>query len=222
VTESEGRRDLKSALAGPAAAVLVLVVAATAAGNLQTTQCLLPSIPLENFGVQFTFICQGLPDGEIVTTRAVLEYTTQRGDDAADIMIRVEAPSQGNPVWLLSGNDLGWSGVGTFTALVETDLLNGVIESDNPDFSEFVITIEMADRQPLTGRFQHSTIEADILGKPCPWDLDFDDEVGITDFLSLLAQWGTDPGGPPDFNSNGTVDLSDYTELLENWGPCPS
>jgi len=200
---------------------LVLVIAATAAGNVQTTQCLLPSIPLEKFGVQFTFICQGIPEGEIITSRAVLEYTTQEGDDAADLMIRVEAPSEGNPVWMLSGAGLGWSGVGTFTALVETDLLNGVIESGNPAFSEFVITIEMADRQPLTGRFQHSTIEADILGKPCPWDLDFDDEVGITDFLSLLAQWATDPGGPPDFNSNGTVDLSDYVELLENWGPCP-
>ena len=203
------------------AVVIVLVIAATAAGTLQTTQCLLPSIPLENFGVQFTFICQGLPEGEIVTARADLEYTTERGDDAADLMIRVEAPSEGHPVWLLSGNDLGWSGVGTFTAMVETDLLNGVIEPGDPAFSEFVITIEMTGGQPLAGRFTHSIIEADILGKPCPWDLDFDDEVGITDFLSLLAQWGTDPGGPPDFNSNGIVDLADYMELLANWGPCP-
>ena len=34
----------------------------------------------------------------------------------------------------------------------------------------------------------------------CPWDLDGDISVGINDFLDLLAQWGTDPGGPPDFD----------------------
>ncbi len=219
--KSEGRRAPKIPLPGPAAAATALVIAASAAGNLQTTQCLLPSIPLEKLGVQFSFVCQGLPEGEIVTARADLEYTTERGDDAADLMIRVEAPSEGNPVWLLSGADLGWSGVGTFTAMVETDLLNGVIDSGNPAFSEFLITIAMANRQPLTGQFTHSTIEADIVGKPCPWDLDFDDEVGITDFLALLAQWGMDPGGPPDFNSNGAVDISDFLELLANWGPCP-
>ena len=199
----------------------VLVIAATATGTLQTSQCLLPSAPLENFGMQFSFVCEALPEGEIVTARADLEYTTEQGDDAADLIIQVEAPSEGNPVWLLSGADLGWSGVGTFTAMVETDVLNGVIDSGNPAFSEFLITIEMASGQPLTGQFTHSTIEADILGKPCPWDLDFDDEVGITDFLALLAQWGMDPGGPPDFNSNGAVDISDFLELLANWGPCP-
>ena len=32
------------------------------------------------------------------------------------------------------------------------------------------------------------------------WDLDCDANVGITDFLALLAAWGTDPGGPPDLD----------------------
>ena len=62
----------------------------------------------------------------------------------------------------------------------------------------------------------------DILGTtcPCPWDLDGGGGVGITDFLSLLAQWGTDPGGPPDFDGDGNVGISDFLELLANWGPC--
>jgi len=55
----------------------------------------------------------------------------------------------------------------------------------------------------------------------CPWDLDGDDIVGITDFLDLLAQWGSDPGGPPDFDGDGTVGITDFLELLANWGDCP-
>ena len=56
---------------------------------------------------------------------------------------------------------------------------------------------------------------------PCPWDLDGDGSVGITDFLVLLALWGTDPGGPPDFDGDGQVGITDFLELLANWGPCP-
>ena len=55
---------------------------------------------------------------------------------------------------------------------------------------------------------------------PCPWDLNFDDTVGAADLLSLLAQWGTDPSGPPDFDEDGDVGASDLLALLANWGPC--
>jgi len=55
----------------------------------------------------------------------------------------------------------------------------------------------------------------------CPWDLDGDGDVGITDFLDLLARWGTDPAGPPDFDGDGTVGITDFLELLGNWGACP-
>ena len=54
----------------------------------------------------------------------------------------------------------------------------------------------------------------------CPWDLDGDGTVGITDFLELLALWGTDPGGPPDFDGDGDVGITDFLELLANWGAC--
>ncbi len=42
--------------------------------------------------------------------------------------------------------------------------------------------------------------------------------VGI---LDLLAQWGTDPGGPPDFNGDTEVGITDFLVLLANWGRCP-
>jgi hypothetical protein len=55
----------------------------------------------------------------------------------------------------------------------------------------------------------------------CPWDLDGDGTVGITDLLDLLGQWGADPGGPPDFDGDGAVGINDFLELLANWGACP-
>ena len=55
----------------------------------------------------------------------------------------------------------------------------------------------------------------------CSWDLDADDSVGVSDLLSLLAQWATDPGGPPDFDGDNNVGVSDLLALLANWGPCP-
>ncbi len=54
----------------------------------------------------------------------------------------------------------------------------------------------------------------------CRFDVTGDGIVGINDFLALLAAWGTDPGGPPDFDGDGNVGVTDFLELLANWGPC--
>jgi hypothetical protein len=54
----------------------------------------------------------------------------------------------------------------------------------------------------------------------CPADLDLDGAVGVTDFLSLLKQWGTNPGGPPDLDGDGVVGITDFLDLLKSWGPC--
>ncbi|MCH7798090.1 MAG: hypothetical protein IID28_06555 [Planctomycetes bacterium] len=55
----------------------------------------------------------------------------------------------------------------------------------------------------------------------CPWDCGtpVDAEVGIVDFLTLLAQWGV--GGSCDFDG-GNVGITDFLELLAHWGPCPT
>ncbi|MCH7797755.1 MAG: hypothetical protein IID28_04830 [Planctomycetes bacterium] len=215
---------IQTSLKAPvSAAVAALAVAVTASGTVQTTQCLLPSIPLDKFGVQFAFDCVSFPAGVILQTRADIHYLNDPGDDAADLMLSIQAPPEGQPVWNITGADFGWSGDGVFTADITTDALNGVIDLGNPppDFSLFVVTIQMQGGQPLAGRFVMSTFNIDILVKPCPWDLDFDGEVGITDFLALLGAWGDNPGVPPDFDSNGVVDIADFLELLANWGACP-
>ncbi len=53
----------------------------------------------------------------------------------------------------------------------------------------------------------------------CPWDCaDGDGNVGIVDFLGLLAQWG----GPGTCDvDGGGVGITDFLALLANWGPCP-
>ncbi len=37
----------------------------------------------------------------------------------------------------------------------------------------------------------------------------------------LMAQWHTNPGGPPDFDGDGEVAVPDLLQMLARWGPCP-
>ena len=55
----------------------------------------------------------------------------------------------------------------------------------------------------------------------CPWDLDGNTVVGVSDLLSLLASWGPCKDCPADFDGNGTVGATDLLAFLANWGPCP-
>ena len=59
----------------------------------------------------------------------------------------------------------------------------------------------------------------------CPADLDADGEVGITDLLTVLAEWGVG-SGTSDFTgaegvADGVVDFHDFLGVLATWGPCP-
>jgi hypothetical protein len=45
--------------------------------------------------------------------------------------------------------------------------------------------------------------------------------VSTADLLNLIGQWGSEPGGPPDFDGDGVVSTPDLVELLANWGTCP-
>ena len=56
---------------------------------------------------------------------------------------------------------------------------------------------------------------------PCIADLTGDSSVGPSDLANLLAAWGTNPGGPPDFNVSGNVGPDDLGTLLASWGQCP-
>ena len=45
-------------------------------------------------------------------------------------------------------------------------------------------------------------------------------QLGTEDLIALLGAWGSDPGGPPDFDGDGNVGAADLIELLGSWGPC--
>ncbi|MHC4107803.1 MAG: hypothetical protein ACYS0D_06850 [Planctomycetota bacterium] len=51
-------------------------------------------------------------------------------------------------------------------------------------------------------------------------DLNVDGAVSTADQLDLLGQWGSDPGGPPDFDGDGNVGTEEIETLLDAWGSC--
>jgi hypothetical protein len=102
------------------------------------------------------------------------------------------------------------------TAVYYDDLLlrpiDGCGDSLDSDYDE--------DGSTLLEEFLNGTDPCVAEPAECPADLDDDGMVGVTDFLELLAQWGTEPGGPPDFDGGG-VGVTDFLYLLTVWGPCP-
>jgi hypothetical protein len=54
----------------------------------------------------------------------------------------------------------------------------------------------------------------------CIGDADGSGEVNVTDFLALLAVWGTCPGCEEDFDQSGDVGITDFLAMLGNWGSC--
>jgi hypothetical protein len=64
------------------------------------------------------------------------------------------------------------------------------------------------------------TITGETVVAACPWDCgDGNGDVGIVDFLTMLAQWGQ-VGTSCDFDGGG-VSVTDFLVLLANWGACP-
>jgi len=68
---------------------------------------------------------------------------------------------------------------------------------------------------PITGldfeqwrRLNIGNVITFLVPPACPWDLNNDGNVGINDFLDLLALWGNPYG------------INDFLDLLANWGPC--
>jgi hypothetical protein len=52
----------------------------------------------------------------------------------------------------------------------------------------------------------------------CPEDLSGDQVVNVSDFLLLLAAWGTPDG---DMDGDGDTGITDFLQMLGAWGPCP-
>ena len=148
-------------------------------------------------------------------------YSTTAGSNAFQDVMQVQVSSDGGSTW--------------------TELETVGPTGSDVDGAWFLKSFSVADFVSPTSLFQVRFIASDtdpqsvveaavdefllrtvVCPEPdaCPWDLDAGGDVGITDFLELLAQWATDPGGPPDFDGDGTVGITAFLELLANWGPC--
>ncbi|NNF42624.1 MAG: hypothetical protein HKN62_06190 [Phycisphaerales bacterium] len=68
------------------------------------------------------------------------------------------------------------------------------------------------------GEFGCAIIEC---GAICPWDLDYNGEVGFTDLLLVLASWGPCADCVADIDASGDVGFTDLLLVIANWGPCP-
>jgi hypothetical protein len=205
-----------------ALAIILALTLPAHAGEIETTRFDITSAPLSIFGLQYTADYLGPPAGCLLETRAVLTFTTDESFDAADITLFFQAPSEGVPGWTITGDSLGWSGAGRFTASLSTDTLNGLIDLGDPPptFSLFFLQITSADGGALGGQFIESYFEVDV-HPPVDGDLDGDCAVGFSDLLALLSAWGPCPDPrhcPADLDDDDIVGFGDLLVLLTNWG----
>ena len=88
-----------------------------------------PEEPTNGNTVQLRFI--GPAEGTVTSTRLVITFTTQNGFRAEDLLVGLVVPvTPDDPeggFWFISGEDLGWSGEGTFSADVSTAMVNGTL-----------------------------------------------------------------------------------------------
>ncbi len=143
------------------------------------------------------------------------------GDSDADLAVVADDPTLGAAVIVLQ-NVADGGGEIAFAApqplSVDADP-NFVLAADmNGDPALDLVTVN-ADEGKSGGSV--SVLLNTTLVSACPWDTGGDGNVGIVDFLNLLALWGTNPGSPPDFDADGVVGILDFLSLLGAWGPCP-
>ena len=85
---------------------------------------------------------------------------------------------------------------------------------------EFEITLGSGETTQLVLLNTYGDVKPPGGVNTCPWDCGGDDDgnVGIVDFLAVLAQWNT--VDTCDFDGGG-VGIVDFLKVLANWGPCP-
>jgi photosystem II stability/assembly factor-like uncharacterized protein len=83
------------------------------------------------------------------------------------------------------------------------------------------LALDQPNQELFAGTYGRSVFSTSTATAACPWDCqdEPDGNVGIVDFLALLAQWGGP--GSCDFDGNDVVNVEDFLVLLGTWGPCP-
>lgn len=169
-----------------------------------------------NNTVQLGFFGPGqVPNGGaghfITGTRLYITFTTAAGFDAAELYVQLVAPA-GNSFIFVSGESLGWSGQGTFSAELIFDDLNGEINNG-------IWTFDIGGTGALnaySGTFSNDTRWEVDLSEFAPGDLDGNGIIDGADLGLLLAAWGTGDVAA-DLDDSGVVDGADLGALLALW-----
>jgi hypothetical protein len=107
--------------------VLSLVAAAPALAGEPYVVDFFPEGQQIDHTIQLRFL--GPSEGTITNVRLNVDFTTAAGFNAQDLTILLVAPvaGEGN-FWFLTGEDLGWTGQGTFHANINTNEMNGALQ----------------------------------------------------------------------------------------------
>lgn len=199
------------------AAGMTLLAHAHAGPNMPTTLVYeLPDADLSFFGTEFVDTFAAPTVANIIDARLILQYTTGPNLDAEDIVIEITAPN--GTVWLNTGADLGFFGMGTFITGISSSVFDGVYDVPASD-AFFTVRLRTSPAgMPLDGQFTDSSVDIDVQPAQAA-DLNDDGVVNGKDLAMLLANWG-ECVGPcrPDLNLDGFVNGADLALLLAVWG----
>ena len=158
--------------------------------------------------------------GEVITTMGVIDAWVASGPKPVALI-----PNVGE----VFGDELPVSGSGTLrirgdgtniVAFFDDQLILRLCPNELP-LDTRPNTVEVFVRRHQAFPFGAISLDHFVLREdvPCPWDLDGDGDVGITDFLLVLSTWGQS-GVPADIDCDGSVGILDFLAVLANWGPC--
>jgi hypothetical protein len=147
-----------------AAAIVATVslAGAASAGVIETYVQMELEEPFDQGGFGLSIVALPFIQGEVLESRIDVTFTTDATFNAADFSMLIIAPTAdgaggfGN-FWFVTGADLGWSGQGTFSALISSNILAGMI---HPNPFQALWEIELG---PNFGTLQTLTVEHDYI-----------------------------------------------------------
>lgn len=177
------------------------------------------AVPIPSLGIYIKF--GGWQQGEVNGAQLDMSFTTTAGFDAANLFLNFHCPliqpdEHVGAEWTVTGENLGWTGSGTFSASLSNDQISGLIESYDFDVSFWSLLVGSLDSQfPFCGHFE-SLVYTIHVSPLVPGDLNGDARVDLADLGIILGNFGVSPAA--DVDCDDDTDLSDLGLVLANYG----